>query len=867
MQTIDFGTTFTRLTGNKPFPWQRTLFEDWFARGNIPSSCNIPTGLGKTSVVAIWLITLAKHPERMPRRLVYVVNRRTVVDQTTIELQRMRECLGDAGLIMPLRQLCAIPLQDGNPPLAISTLRGQFADNREWSSDPARPAVIAGTVDMIGSRLLFSGYGCGFKSRPLHAGFLGQDVLLVHDEAHLEPPFQELITAIEHEQRRGRTPDFRPLRVMELTATSRASSQSAFGISDDDLKDETVKQRMRAKKGLAFHEVPEEKKIADTVADLALARKDSGQAILIFLSSLDGVKRVEERLRKARQDPQLLTGTVRGYERDRLPDNPIFVRFLPESSRSPGVTPRDTVYLVCTSAGEVGVNLSGDQMVCDLTTFESMAQRLGRVNRFGAGDALIDVVHPKQLDTKDKPREAARERTLTLLQRLPLREDGRYNASPEALASLPMVDRLEAFSPQPITLPTSDILWDAWALTSIREPLPGRPVVEPYLHGIAEWEPPESYVAWRHEIGIVAGALLNQYTPEDLLEDYPLKPHELLRDRTDRVFKHLEQLAKEHADKPVWLMAADDSIQVMTLGELVKLGREELNWATVLLPPSAGGLTKAGMLGTSEPAEYLDVADEWRDEQGRRRIRLWDDELGPKDVKSMRLVCTIDTRPEVQIEETDEEIEGRRFWEWYVRPRSAEDGNGSSAPKEQLLAPHLCDAERVAAAFVDKLLADPGLQAAVRLAARWHDLGKRRTLWQRNMGNIGYPDKVIAKTGHNKPPKEWIDYRHEFGSLLDLRDKTQAFRTEFEAQPDDVRELILHLIAAHHGRGRPYFPSNEVFDPEPKGTSVREIAAEIPRRFARLQQKYGRWGLAWLESLVRAADAEASAHPSEVYRD
>ena len=37
-----------------------------------------------------------------------------------------------------------------------------------------------------------------------------------------------------------------------------------------------------------------------------------------------------------------------------------------------------------------------------------------------------------------------------------------------------------------------------------------------------------------------------------------------------------------------------------------------------------------------------------------------------------------------------------------------------------------------------------------------------------------------------------------------------------------------------------------------------EVAREVPRRFARLQRRYGRWGLAWLESLVRAADALAS---------
>src|SRR5207249_1854517 len=135
-----------------------------------------------------------------------------------------------AGLFDRLESLCAIlPLEKDEPPLAISTLRGQFADNREWSADPARPAVIVGTVDMIGSRLLFSGYGVGFKTKPLHAGFLGQDVLLVHDEAHLEPAFQDLLIEIQKEQEQCK--EFGTFRVMELSATSRGQA-NAFGLSD-----------------------------------------------------------------------------------------------------------------------------------------------------------------------------------------------------------------------------------------------------------------------------------------------------------------------------------------------------------------------------------------------------------------------------------------------------------------------------------------------------------------------------------------------------------------------------------------------------------------------------------------------------------
>jgi CRISPR-associated endonuclease/helicase Cas3 len=210
---IDFRKAFETLTANPqgPFPWQESLFVDWFSQGRIPTSCCLPTGMGKTSIVAVWLIALGYGAE-VPRRLVYVVNRRTVVDQTTNEVERLRANLPKLKL-------------PGLDTLAISTLRGQFADNREWSADPSRPAVIVGTVDMIGSRLLFSGYGVGFKAKPLHAGFLGQNALIVHDEAHLEPAFQKLLEGIVEEQTRCK--DFAKFRVMELTATTRSANGAA----------------------------------------------------------------------------------------------------------------------------------------------------------------------------------------------------------------------------------------------------------------------------------------------------------------------------------------------------------------------------------------------------------------------------------------------------------------------------------------------------------------------------------------------------------------------------------------------------------------------------------------------------------------
>ena len=165
-----------------PFPWQEKLLARFVA--GIPSriSLDIPTGLGKTSVMAAWLVARSERAP-LPRRLVYVVDRRAVVDQATVEAQRLRSWVDSAPTMKSRLGLA------NNQSLPISTLRGQYVDKREWLEDPAAPAIVVGTVDMIGSRLLFEGYGVSRKMRPYHAGMLGADTLFVLDEAHLVPPF------------------------------------------------------------------------------------------------------------------------------------------------------------------------------------------------------------------------------------------------------------------------------------------------------------------------------------------------------------------------------------------------------------------------------------------------------------------------------------------------------------------------------------------------------------------------------------------------------------------------------------------------------------------------------------------------------
>lgn len=880
---MNFELIFETLTGHKPFPWQCRLFEAW--RGCISSdfpAITLPTGVGKTSVIPIWLIALAQNPSALPRRLVYVVNRRTVVDQTTEEVENLAKHIS----LLPeidtaLRKLCSICLTTEESPLALSTLRGKKADNRTWSADPSRPAVIVGTVDMIGSRLLFGGYRIGFKSRPLHAAFLAQHTVIIHDEAHLEPAFQRALESIREEQdrekRRSPKADALPLRIVALTATSRTSDEKPFQLDPaSDYTNPVVSQRMHAVKRLELHEEADYAKdaiLGEHLARRALAHESSGQTILIFAQKLNVLNKAREQLtnkdnKVSSERIRMLTGTLRGYERDALVKDSVFQRFLPEAEAADG----ETVYLLCTSAGEVGINLSAKHLVCDLTTYESMAQRFGRVNRFGDPKPLpedqqtrIDVVYPQSIvtekigqDEKNRAKirkfqyQEAQARTLALLRSL------QGNASPAQLDKLPAEDRAEAFSSPPDILPITDILLDNWAMTSIREALPGRPPLEPYLHGVDEaFDPPRTFVAWRQEVEVInTNDLLALYPPDKLLDDFPLKPHELLSDNSDRVHaelkKIIKRLAKEGkvspADITLWVVDEYGRVAPHSLEELEN--RPELiQGRTLLLPPGLGGLSD-GMLDGSKEAPVkgsLDVAD-----AQENRKRVWGD--APPEGGPWRRVRQINLSLESAGEDGEDDTEDKQLhWTWYELKWGGDGTHLENATRAVPLEEHGASVEIFAELFARKLDCTEEEITALRLAGRWHDLGKRRTLWQRSIGNHD-PSQWLAKSGPGMKYMHLSEYRHEFGSLLDCENET-----ELSALSEEGRDLVLHLIAAHHGRARPHFTAAECTDPERGLILSREKAQAVPHRFARLQRRYGRWGLAWLESLLRAADYAASA--------
>ncbi len=797
------------------------------------------------------------------------------MDQSTAEAERLRIRLAEPRARHLRDALDALSALSAEHPLAISTLRGEFADNAAWRRDPSRPAIIVGTVDMVGSRLLFSGYGCGSRSQPLHAGFLGQDALLVHDEAHLEPAFQSLLTTIAEEQSRSGEP--RPLAVLALSATGRTPAD--FTLCEADLGHAVVQRRLHAKKRLQLHAVDDRKDLPDRIA--AKAGELSGK-VLVFLSSVEHAEKCAQALRKTnRQGVATLIGTMRGAERDELVTNPVFARFLPQPPAEVRVQ-EGTVFLVATSAGEVGIDISADHLVTDLPPYDALAQRLGRVNRYGEADAevhvyseLKEVTKPKPKgeepkpgagdgapcgeaesktrpegageasdDEEDKPRkrkdeyDRARRDTQALLGRLPLRADGLRDASPSALRALPREECVQASTPQPAIHHVDALLFDRWSYTTITDPLPGRPAVAEWLHGVAEWEPPRTSVAWRSEVAWLTGEHLGRERLDDFLADYPLRSRETLSDITSRVVKQLEKVAARDRDgvQCAWLVRYDRPAEIVKLAELVSRYDSKRNPtfddATVVLAPQAGGLNAGLLDGAAEfdPALRYDLGPK----ETERLVH--ESEEAPDAPAGMRLVRSVKRG----LDEDDV-----LWWHLYANSQRADDDGSRTSRKELLLADHLQRTEAWAARIARCLALPDAEQRALARAGRVHDLGKRRRVWQRSIRRFKEP--ALAKGPMQ--PAELGHYRHELGSLHD---------GDFSGLDAEATDLALHVIAAHHGRARPHFPPVECYDPELRDDVVAALVREVPLRFDRLRRRYGRWGLAWLESILRAADALGS---------
>jgi CRISPR-associated endonuclease/helicase Cas3 len=128
-------------------------------------------------------------------------------------------------------------------------------------------------------------------------------------------------------------------------------------------------------------------------------------------------------------------------------------------------------------------------------------------------------------------------------------------------------------------------------------------------------------------------------------------------------------------------------------------------------------------------------------------------------------------------------------------------------------------------------------------AGRLHDLGKNDPRFQLVLGAFDAP--VLAKSGSHEVavsrrlaglPRAW---RHELASV---------------AQRPEIDPVVRYLVGSHHGRGRPWMPA--VADPK---LWHKAHGAEWPTLAAQMQERYGFWGLCYLEAILRLGDWARSA--------
>ena len=921
---------FTELTREDdgpypPFRWQQRLLRR-LIDADLPKAVDVPTGLGKTSVMALWLIALSEGAN-LPRRLVYVVDRRAVVDQATRFANLLRAN-------MPGSLAHALQLNGGLP---ISTLRGGFADNRDWLEDPSKPAIIVGTIDMIGSRLLFEGYGVSDGMRPYHAGLLGVDALVLLDEAHLCTPFEALLRQVEAQRdgALGPSPDCTshtpPFHLMSLSATGRdlvdMAPDSVFRLEPDDTTEPVVRQRMTAGKRLMVTELTDERALTDSLASRAIELGEHTHArVLVYCNSRNDAVQVKQMIDKeyrqrqragcvrGAHESELLVGERRVYERSTL-ENWLARNGLLGGAAS---APDRATFLVATSAGEVGVDLDADHLVCDLVAYERMVQRLGRVNRRGGESriAMIDVfaARPELRPTAGKAERAnhaeavARfERRLAALSRLPRGEDDRHDASLSATSTLksehPKIVHA-ATTRAPLHPELTRPLLDAWAMTSLRRH-EGRPEVAPWLRG---WEPdeePQTTVVWRKYLPYVVRPEDTTVPPGMVVEFFrnaPIHATERLEaassrvldwllKRTSRVGRRDPNDVEGLSDKEIAAILVDrrgDHIESATFSELQYLGapakslssgrarqrdRRKREWkerhlpgATLVVDARICGL-RDGMLDEKSNHDVATADSDvcWQalredasEQSSRPLIRFRVQEIvgleegegviSPTESAEWRHTRTFETH----FDAGGGARRGLAVCKWADDATDEASRSILSAP--QTLQEHTEQVMSRVREIATRLDLRSELEAYV-IAARLHDVGKDAERWQSAM-NAPADGRPYAKTLGGGNWRLMEGYRHEFGSLV---------KAECHDMREDFRDLVLHLIATHHGNARPLISSAGCQDAPPSELECR--AGEAALRFVRLQKRFGPWGLAWREAILRAADQSVSREWSQRQRE
>lgn len=506
-----------------PYPWQERLLRLVVETGTLPTAFDLPTGTGKTSLIDILVFALALEADgppssrRVPLRIVFVVDRRTIVDQAFSHARHVAKALRNAtgGVLYRvaerLRRLASATEPDladspSAAPLAVGLMRGGVLREETWARSPVQPTVLVSTVDQVGSRLLFRGYGVSDGMKPIHAGLLGHDCVYLLDEVHLAHPFERTLSSLETHYLAA--PGSRiPNRfwVGRLSATLRASRTSPFRLDETDRASASLARRLAASKPIALVSVPSgaaahaEGRLVTTLVEQAVALlSPERRTVLVVCNRVDRARRVAALLRAMIESVVLVTGRMRPLDRAEV-ERRLIPRVRSGRDRVIGAIP---LVVVATQCIEAGADFDFDGLVTECASLDAVTQRLGRCNRAGEFQHARVVIVGDELSAGPKAEPdavygAALRETWTYLQQVQETLES-LDGSPDGLAALPFPERhaacLVAPADAPLILPAH---LDLLAMTSPRPSPDPDPAL--WLHG-EQRNAPDVQVVWRADL-------------------------------------------------------------------------------------------------------------------------------------------------------------------------------------------------------------------------------------------------------------------------------------------------------------------------------------------------------------------------------
>lgn len=363
---------FTRATGHEPYPYQVRMAEQRW-----PDLLDIPTGMGKTAAVTLaWLYRRCHLQDDVPRRLIWCLPMRVLVEQTRDNILDWLEKLQLAG-------------EAGSGKVSVHVLMGGESDLKSWAEYPDETMILIGTQDMLLSRALMRGYGMSRYQWPIHFSLLHNDSLWVFDEVQLMGT--GLTTSAQLEAFRRDFPLARSSRTLWVSATFNRNWLDTIDLRPhlDSLLAYTIDSQDRTVAGDRLNSIKSLTRAAialtgdatnkagqnawvEKFRDLVLDEHDDASQTLVIVNRVDRAQQLFRLLREHRPDAGdlLIHGRFRAAERG-------------EQLRRLTNDPETDRIIVATQAIEAGVDISSKTLVTELAPWSSMVQRFGRCNRYG----------------------------------------------------------------------------------------------------------------------------------------------------------------------------------------------------------------------------------------------------------------------------------------------------------------------------------------------------------------------------------------------------------------------------------------------------------------------------------------------------